>query len=69
MIQTKYVPIYEWGDNPDSVHGNISATNFYCSLSDLYGSEPDAAGHYEVVGKMPTKNEFKQLYDSKSEAP
>jgi hypothetical protein len=68
MKLTYYVPIYEWGDSPDTVHGGSHGLNIYPQLDDLYCFEPDAIGHWELAGILPTENEFKEKYKLKSDA-
>lgn len=41
-----YVPIFEWGENSDSVYGNASGTELFTDLKDLYGFNPDAVGSW-----------------------
>ena len=60
MKLTYYVPIYKWGDSPDGVHGGTHGDHMYSELNDLYGFEPDAVGHFELSGVLPTENEFKE---------
>lgn len=59
MKITYFVPIYKWGEDPDNVHGNKSATHFYSSVEDLSAYENDAVGYFEISGIMPTQNEYK----------
>lgn len=68
MKLTYYVPIYEWGDSPDTVHGGAHGCNMYSELNDLYGFEPDAVGHMELKGVLPTENEFKEQFNLRSGA-
>ena len=65
MKVTYYVPIYQWGNSPDAVHGGAHGTNIYSELNDLYGFEPDAVGHLELTGILPTENEFKTQIETR----
>lgn len=63
MKLTYYIPIYSWGENPKSVHGNRSGTQMYSNLIDLYGFENqngEVIGYYEVSGIIPTQEEFEK---------
>jgi hypothetical protein len=69
MRTTVYVPVYQWSDvDPNSVNGVAYGTTIYNDLNDLYGYEPDAIGHFELQGEIPTENEFKRKHGLKSEA-
>ena len=58
MILTYYVPIFKWGDNPQTVNNGSHGTCIYNDLQMLYAYEPEAIGYFEVTGKVPTKEEF-----------
>jgi len=68
MKLTYYIPIYEWGNSPNTVHGGCHGRNMYSELNDLYGFEPDAVGHFELTGVLPTEDEFKTQFKTKSGA-
>ena len=59
-MSTFYVPIYEWGPNPDKTYKSVTGLNMYLDLDDLYMSEPSAVGYMEVTGAVPTENEFRK---------
>ena len=60
MNYKKYCPVYDWGKDPDSVHGVTMATHTYSDLEYLYAYEPEAVGHIEVEFQIVSQNEFKQ---------
>lgn len=62
MKNTYYVPIYNWGDHPDTVNGVASGTQMYNDLQMLFCYEEDAVGYYEVEGMVPTENEYKEKH-------
>lgn len=68
MKLTYYVPIYEWANDPDGVHGGAHGCTIYYDLNELYGIEQDAVGHFEVIGTLPTENEFKTKIRTRSDA-
>jgi len=63
MINTYYVPIYNWGDDPTTIYGSGHGCTMYTTLNDLYGFEgEDVVGYFEVVGTIPTKREFEEKH-------
>ena len=68
-MKSKYfVPIYQWGDTPDSENGIQYGCTMYLDLDQLYGFETEAVGHFEVEGICPTESEFKVANKTKSGA-
>lgn len=68
MTNTYYIPVYEWGKNPESIHGSSHGCYMYDDLTHLYMMELEAVGHFEVMGSIPTENEFKEKHGLKSGA-
>lgn len=68
MKTIAFVPVYKWGEDPDSHHGSIRGTSTYLGLEDLYYYEDEAVGHIEIEVNWVTENEFRRLYGLKSGA-
>lgn len=62
MKETVYIPIYEWGEDPDSANGTTSGCTVHVDLNDLYAHNPDAVGYIEMVGYCPTQREFEEKH-------
>lgn len=65
MKLTFYIPIYNWGPNPNDKAGATLGNYCYTYLEDLYLCEYDydnkkelAVGHMEVSGEFPSQNTF-----------
>jgi hypothetical protein len=67
MKHIAYLPIYNWGKNPDLDHGTTFGTHIYLDLEELYAYE-DPVGHVQIEIHTPTENEFKELHGLKSGA-
>ena len=63
-----YLPIYNFGDDPDGIHGTSYGTQLYNDLQMLSCYEPEAVGYIEVEVNPPTENEFKRKHGLKSDA-
>lgn len=68
MKQTHYVPVFDWGSDPDSVHGCAYGSLSYSDLQMLDAYEPDAVGYLEVQVEVLTENEFRTSHSLKSGA-
>lgn len=68
MKNTHYLPIFRFGDNPESVHNSSYGSHLYSDLQMLACYEPDAIGYIEVEVSVPTENEFKTRNGLKSGA-
>jgi hypothetical protein len=68
MNNIYYVAVYEWGDNEDSIDGTTTGVVLHLTIDDLYAFDPEAIGYYEVMGDLPTENEFKRKHGLKSDA-
>jgi hypothetical protein len=63
-----YLPIYDWGEDPDAVNGNSHGCMLYSDLQMLYAYEEEAVGYFEVEVEIPTQNKFREQHGIKSGA-
>lgn len=61
-----FIPVYEWGPNPDLGAGTKLGTTVYDSVRDMYATEESlgcvVVGFMKLVGEVPTQKQFEKEF-------